>query len=306
MKNRSLHHIPSQSRCLSTCGYWLQRLRAVLIHAMTSNKRKHWFASGNNANKKQCTDLYYEGITGVLVTCNLREVECLRETYSLLNEYNDKLQPDAVPKDDHETTEKNDAKIEPEIRVEVSDMEAEMQKEIAELKSPVTKKFRQIPTKCKNIIFVQILNSLDPHVVVQQIFQDIQDQGKGKARYVHRLIPVQRTCKATIESVEKVVSHLLGSESKEESSFMVLCKIRNNNELKRMDFVESIAKVVKGLRPAWKVDFDQPKITISIDVMIKVCCVSLLPDYMKLRKYNLIEFASHIKNVTLPETTDKE
>lgn len=269
---------------------------------MTSNKRKHWFASGNNSNKKQCTDLYYEGITGVLVTCNLREVECLRETYSLLNEYNDKLQPNTVSRNPDETGENHDdTEKKPAVDVQVPDLEAEMQKEIAELKSPVAKKFRQIPTKCKNIIFVQILNSLDPHVVVQQIFQDIQDQGKGKARYVHRLIPVQKTCKATIESVEKVVSDLLGSESKEESSFMVLCKVRNNNELKRMDFVESIAKVVKGLRPGWKVDFDQPKITISIDVMIKVCCVSLLPDYMKLKKYNLIEFASHIKNVTLPD-----
>ena len=268
---------------------------------ISSNKRKQWYAGGNSTAKKQCTDLFYEGITGVLVTCNMREVECLRETYSLLNEYNDKLEP-VIPErdvDGNSVIEKSD--------MDVSDMDAEMQKEIAQLKSPEAKKFRQLPTKCKNIIFVQILNSLDPLAVVQQIFHDILDQRKGKARFANRLIPVQRTCKATIDAVEKVVSDLLGEESKEESSFMVLCKIRNNNELKRMDFVDSIAKIVKSARPAWKVDFDQPKITVSIDVMIKVCCVSLLPDYVKLKKYNLIEFASHIKNVTPAEKeADKE
>lgn len=251
------------------------------------SKRKHWFASGSNgANKKQCTDLFYQGITGILVTCNLREVECLRETYSLLNEYNDKLKGEEVKPEG----EKDDSQCESDS----GDVESELQKEIAQLKNPAAKKFRQIPTKCKNIIFVEILNSLDPRLVVQQIFADIESDGKGKARFANRFIPIQRTCKATIESVEKLISELLSHESSEETSFIVLCKIRNNNELKRMDFVESIAAIVKKERPKWKVDFDQPKITVSIEVMIKVSCVSLLHDYNKLKKYNLIEYASHI------------
>lgn len=264
--------------------------------ASHSRKRKHWFNSGNSQNKKQCTDLFYSGsVKGVLVTCNLKEKECLRETYSLLNEYSDRLVSDEGKNGADGTDQDNDTNGKSTSSPEHVDIESELQKEVALLKNPVAKKFRQIPTKCKNIIFVQILNGLDPYLFIHSILSDITSSCEGKARYANRMTPVQETCKATIQSVESTLKRLLEANManlKEESTFMILCKVRNNDDVRRMDFVDAGAAVVRSLRPKWKVDFDSPDVTIAIDVIIKVCFIGILTDFLKFRKYNLIEYAS--------------
>ena len=76
---------------------------------------------------------------------------------------------------------------------------------------------------------------------------------------------------------------------------MVLVKIRNNNQLHQTEFIEGVAAKVKELRPKWKVDFSNPKTTICIDILIKACCVGFLPDFFGLKKYNILEYASHLK-----------
>ena len=279
-------------------------------------KRKPWFTGGggSSSKKQQNCDLFKDGLKGLLVTCNLKEKECLRETYSLLNEYNEKLartgdrRVDAAWQRDSLATRQEAAPQEgdraPGVE-EWEDVEAEMEKEIALLRNPAAKLFRQIPTRCKNVLFVQILNDLDPCAMMQQVFQDMRSSGGGKARFANRMTPVPRTCKATLESMESTLAALLGEESQQASSYMVLCKIRNNNDAKRMEFIESAARVVKQRRPAWKVDFEAPAVTVAIDIIIKVCCVALLPDYFDLKKYNLIEFASFVRKGSKKDGDDE-
>ena len=54
-------------------------------------KRKNYFSSKTNPNKKRKNFVLECGMKGFLCTTNFREKECVREAYNLLNEYSEKL-----------------------------------------------------------------------------------------------------------------------------------------------------------------------------------------------------------------------
>lgn len=57
----------------------------------------------------------------------------------------------------------------------------------------------------------------------------------------------------------------------------------------RMTIIQELAELIDFKNPAHKVDLKTPKITILIEVIKGLCCISLLPDYFKLKKYNIFE-----------------
>jgi tRNA acetyltransferase TAN1 len=210
----------------------------------------------------------------------------VKETYKILDEYIDKLADAAALSEGNEADAKDD-------------MEAQLALEVNQLKD-APKQYRQCQTKCKNILFVQALGQLDPIQIANSIFKDIEETGIQKARFAIRLIPVQKTCKASKETVETCVEELLTSltELPAEVSYKIECKVRNNSDLSRMDLIEVAAVAIKKVRPNWKVDFDNAVITLNLDVLIKVCCVTFLKNFVHFSKYNLIEFSNKIKGVT--------
>jgi len=242
-----------------------------------NNKRKRYFNHGNN-KKQNVQHLFQDGMKGLLVTCNNREVEALKETYNIVQQYIDRLP------------------VQEEKKLE-TDVDAAIKQEVIELTAKQGSKFRQVNTRCNNVIFVNIPEKqVDPLKLVHDLFKEVEtSKGEVNARFVNRITPVETTCKATVESVTKSVEELLGEKNESEASFMVICKIRNNNDLKRMDFVESVADTVKQLRPKWTVNFTEPKIVLNIDIMIKAACLAFIPDYFSLKKYNILEYSSHLK-----------
>lgn len=56
-----------------------------------------------------------------------------------------------------------------------------------------------------------------------------------------------------------------------------------------MAIIRELAELIDFKSPVHKVDLKNPKITIAIEVIKGLCCFSLLPDYYKLKKYNVFE-----------------
>lgn len=77
----------------------------------------------------------------------------------------------------------------------------------------------------------------------------------------------------------------------EPTTFSVMVNRRYNNTFDRMKAINEIAELIGFKSPAHKVDLKNPKITIAIEVIKGICCVSLLEDYNKLKKYNIYELA---------------
>lgn len=259
---------------------------------METNKgKKRKYGGGgwkrfHHTKKGKTEEAFQGGMKGLLVTCNHREVDTVRETYNLIQEYVDRMEPVTGPKTVDSDEDDND------------DIEAAIRNEVKELSTPQEKKYRQVMTRCKNIIFVKVLDPVDPVDLTEKVFANIREGYGKRSRYINRLTPILTTCKATREEVEEAVSKLLDNwkdDTNNRKTYMVNVKIRNNNDLKTFPFVEAASSMVKEKKPLWKVNFDSPDITINIDILISVACISFLKDYYELKKYNVIEFASHIK-----------
>lgn len=84
-------------------------------------------------------------------------------------------------------------------------------------------------------------------------------------------------------------------------------KVRNNNdsELSRMSIITLIGGIVKERYAAWRVDLSTPDLVIMVDILKKVCCVSVLKDYLHYKKFNIQELVAEYHTDQTLSTTDK-
>lgn len=55
--------------------------------------------------------------------------------------------------------------------------------------------------------------------------------------------------------------------------------------------IDELAKLVTQKNAANRVDLKQPELAILIEIIRNICCISVLPDYYRFRRYNLMEIA---------------
>lgn len=120
-----------------------------------------------------------------------------------------------------------------------------------------------------------------------------------------RLLPVQATCRAFQEDIEKAAK-VLAEEffQKDDSgdgggggkSFYVAFKCRNNSSVKRESVTGALVKVLQDAHPDNIPDMVEPDVVLSVEVVKGVCCLSILPGYLtKYAKYNLLTLATKAK-----------
>ncbi|KAL7824311.1 hypothetical protein SRHO_G00346360 [Serrasalmus rhombeus] len=105
------------------------------------------------------------------------------------------------------------------------------------------------------------------------------------------MLPVSGTCRAFPEDMEKYLSSYLEPwfKAPNHASYQINFKARNSSHNKREEVIKSLAGLVAKLNPANKVDLTNPELTIIVEIIKSVCCVSVVRDYMLFRKYNLQE-----------------
>ena len=118
--------------------------------------------------------------------------------------------------------------------------------------------------------------------------------GISHSRFILRLVPVVGTCKAEVEKLTELCSQQLekffkDNEFEDEVTYSTIYKIRCNNLLNRDIIYTCVNKALKELKPNAKVDYDNPKIVINVNVLIKICCLSILTNFNKYKKYNINE-----------------
>ncbi|XP_072167666.1 THUMP domain-containing protein 1-like [Diadema setosum] len=249
-------------------------------------KNKSYYRKcGKNISKKD--NLLQVGMTGVLITCSGFEAKCVKESYNLLNEYADRLYgPEKATEDaeaDQSCEEDSDEDIAESLRKEVSELNQQYGKK--------DRRFKSIRTGAKNVIFIQT-KGIDPHEVVYSLLADLEKSKTHKARQIQRMLPVSHTCRPFEEKIEATAKDMLypffhGPDAKD-STFCVMVKSRNNNSLSRNNVIRVLASMaMEGSLHQHKVNFDNPDLTIMVDVVGKVCCLSVLRDYQRFKKFNL-------------------
>lgn len=253
---------------------------------MSETRKRSWKRFGGHARKKQRGARELEaGAQGVLVTCNMNERKCTSEVFSLLNEYADALYGPEQPADTQDSLSEDD-----------EDAEAALKKEVSQIQSSMKthqQRFSAVDSGANNVVFIRT-HGVDPEQLVHHILSDLHQTKKRKSRLILRMLPVSGTCKAFHEDMEKFLSVFLERwfRAPMRATYQVRFKARNSSHNKRDEVINAVAGLVGKLNPLNKVDLTNPELSIIIEIIKSVCCVSVLKDYMLFRKYNLQEVAN--------------
>lgn len=231
------------------------------------------------------------GIKGFMATCNFREKDCVRECYNLLNEYVDvdeeKTSPPTAVKEDPVVKESSD---------DEEDIATQLENEIknATATSKTNRsRFQQVETKTPNCVFIKstVENPIELGV---RIVRDIAKTKKRKTRMLLRFLPVEVVCKATLDDIKNSGGKLFDKYflNTEPTTFSIVVNKRYNNNVDRMQIIQELADIVSFKNSQHKVDLKNPKTSVIVEIIKGLCCLTVLPDYNELRKYNLFELCN--------------
>lgn len=233
------------------------------------------------------------GLQGFLVTCNFREKDCIREAYTLLNEYADKLFPvEDVTEANQPKSDKPAAEKDSEDDDDDDDISKQVEKDVAATKTKLENRkfrFKQADTGAQNCLFIKA----DVPDVVElgvNILREIAETKQAKTKNILRLLPIEAICKANMKDIADAAGKLFDKYLlKEPKTFAIVFNRRMNNNMVRDDVIKELADMITAKNIENKVDLKHAAVTVLVEVIKGHCCLSVLPDYFKLKKYNLTE-----------------
>uniref|UniRef100_T1JK63 THUMP domain-containing protein n=1 Tax=Strigamia maritima TaxID=126957 RepID=T1JK63_STRMM len=250
-------------------------------------KRSKNFYIQKNKRQKRNFELT-PGVRGFIVTCNNnKERNCIREAYDLLNEFADKLYGPESAEDACATSDN-------------ISIEEELKKEVEALKDK-ERRFQVVESGVRNCLFIRTKLE-DPCAVMYAILNEIEKTRTQRTKFLLRMLPVMDTCKPFIEDIKKcmdtLVTNFFATVNEENSTYALTFKIRNNHSLKRDDLLPALLELIQGKKLAISPDLKNPAVVINVEIVCKTCCLSIVKNYYKYRRCNLIEFA--MKGVFVP------
>lgn len=182
-----------------------------------------------------------------------------------------------------------------------------MKKEVYEIKESKheLRRFQNANTKAKNLIFIRTTLP-DPSQLAHSILSDLSQTKVQKSRYAIRLLPIAGTCRAEEDEVKRLGKELFTpifqTPFGEGYNFSIIVKIRNNNGLGRDSVIPALASIIKDLNPLHRVNHDKPDFVVLVEVAQSVCCLGIVKDFFKFKKYNLQEVVkTNSENVSIKQ-----
>ena len=175
------------------------------------------------------------------------------------------------------------------------DVEKQLAREVTSLKAAKRasggERFQVAYSGANNCIFIR--TSLPrPDELVRRIFADALATRAARARFVLRMLPVIGTCRADVEKIGALCEEVLAPYFGEEAggrSYSIVFKARNNSGVSRTAVFPVIGEVIGALNAENRVDLTSPQLVVCVDVLRTVCCVGVVSDFARFRKYNLQE-----------------
>ncbi|TDL16547.1 hypothetical protein BD410DRAFT_617007 [Rickenella mellea] len=220
---------------------------------------------------------------GIWATCvKGKEKQTVGELYDLFDSLAEKLWPVARGGVDDD-----------EIPSDEEDVEKAFAKEIAIIKQPrKEKRFANCQTDTPCAIYISCKPPVDPVLLIQTHVQNVEKTGVTRTRSTHRLIPIADTCDVNAQDItslcKRVVVPSFETEETHVLRYKIDLRIRNHNTLTREDIILTIAKCIPAHH---KVDLVDPEMFILVEVFKSVCGMSVVRDYHRYKKFNVIEIA---------------
>lgn len=245
----------------------------------SKQKRKSSYYKGSQ-QKRSKRNVLDVNMRGFLCSCNNREKDCVYESYNLLNRYADALY----------------GGVEEEKISESGDVETNLKRELEALKAaahcPESKRFQVVESGAKNVLFIRTTLE-NPVELAEKIMADIQRTKQQQSRFLIRLVPVEVTCKAYVNDIEKAIEPLLEKYFKTQPrTFGIVFNHRNNSNICRDTVIQVVADKVSAIRSDHKVNLKEPELSIIIEIIRGIALLAVVPDFHKYKKYNLHALSS--------------
>ncbi|EIW83989.1 hypothetical protein CONPUDRAFT_99698 [Coniophora puteana RWD-64-598 SS2] len=182
---------------------------------------------------------------------------------------------------------------------DADDLEAQIKKEVAAIKRPRTEqRFANCQTNTQCVVFISCKPPVDPIKLVTTHVENVRRTGVTHTKYVLRLVPVTGSCVANLPEIRSLCQRTLSKWTEEnpipkdepdkKHRYKIELRIRNHNTVPRMDLIQAVAGCVPD---SFQVDLHNPDVFILIEVFKAVCGVSIVRDYYRMLKYNVMELA---------------
>ncbi|KAJ6457100.1 hypothetical protein C8R47DRAFT_1029184 [Mycena vitilis] len=258
-----------------------------------SAKRSSASQGGNDRRKKKYRSdgtpvwgkRYIDG-PGIWVTCVMgKEKQAVGELYELFNGLGSELWPETEEGQDDDS----DAEADGELSIE-----AQIANEVSAMKRPrKEQRFTNCQTNTPCLVFISCKPPIDPVKLVMKHVQNVQATGLTHTRYSLRFSPVVASCVTNLPEIQglcrTVLEPFFGEGVEQNLKYKIELRIRNHTTLSRLALIEAIAKCVPERHT---VDLDNPELFIIVDVFKSVCGVSVVRDYYRLQKFNVVEIAN--------------
>ncbi|VVC29990.1 Hypothetical protein CINCED_3A022289 [Cinara cedri] len=240
------------------------------------NKSKSSFYV-KKSNYNVCRFKLQPGVKGFLCTCSYGEKDCKKEAFNLLREYSEE-------KD--KPLEGNTNIVEKSTDI-MDSLDSELQC-LSKKDNSDWKKFSPLATGVRNCVFISTTIE-DPCSLMYKILEDIEKTKVQKTKFLLRMLPVDVTCKSTVPSISTACTDLFAKHfSTEPTTFAIVFNHRYNNSVPRDKLIEELAGKVFSLGQHTVDLSGQAKITIIVEVLKSICCLSVVRDYGRFFKFNLL------------------
>lgn len=219
------------------------------------------------------------GDKGFLVTCNFKEKDSIHECYRLLNEYYAKSQPAVEPAEVAKTEEDED------------DISSQLQDQIEKSKIEVKERsqnFQSLSTGVQNCLFIRASID-DPLTLGTTIIRDLAETKVKKTKVTLRFLPIEVICRAKIEDMKDAAGILFDKHFLKEPSTFAINFNRRFSDMNRDEVIKELADIVALKNPGNKVNLNDPQKSVIVEIIKGHCLLSVVPDYIKLKKYNVNE-----------------
>jgi len=249
----------------------------------TKKRKKNYYITSKN-KRPRTSDVLKPGKQGFVVTCSdpRERKDTVMEAYRILNEYADKKYgPENIVQNNED---EEDLNIEDALQKEVSDIRTANSK-------GAERRFQNLPTKSKSVIFINANIEDSPSILLDEIYLDLIDTQIKRTKHCLRFLPVVCTCYAKTDEIIKFVKQTIEPvfvEQKEHEiiKFSIVWKTRCNNSVKRDDVLPPILDFIFS-KVEHVTDYNNPEIVVNIDIIGNICCIGLLKNFVKFKKYNI-------------------
>ncbi|TFK49599.1 hypothetical protein OE88DRAFT_1682635 [Heliocybe sulcata] len=219
---------------------------------------------------------------GVWVTCvKGKERQTVGELYDLFSALAEEMWPERGEKDGDGMDQ------------EEEDLEAQIAREVAAMKKPRKEQmFANCKTDTPCVIFISCKPPVDPVAMVLKYVNDVVHTGITRTKYSQRLTPVSGSCVANTPEIcglfKKVVLPFFENADDKKYTYKIELRSRNHHTIARDPLLAELAALVPATH---KVDLKNPEVFILVELFKSVCGMSVVRDYYRLMKFNVMEIA---------------